>query len=162
MSDNKNGAIAVCFVGYETGGYSPDWIQHIGTIATSQVEEFLRIIATTPRDPNGCTYPGLVAEYNCSASVTRGEDAFKPKSERPTNRVKYGGLQISKAFWIGDNPAQDYIPRQYTHKPKQYNCPEDMARMCIRGLKSGQCIDPLMRKLAAMMYPEKYEGKGQR
>ena len=147
-TNKKEQKITVSFVQYEEYEPIPVYSKQVGQITKSQANEFLRILANTPCDAKCCTSHIMSAEYNIG--ITRGQDA--DRAHKQSNYMGSGNLEISCMFF--DDSQLQCIKRN--NRAKSEAC---KMHTCANAMREGKCVDPIMRNLAAMMYPEKYNEK---
>lgn len=151
--------IPVSFAMYEQFEDYPVWENHVGHVSFDRVNEFLQTVANTPRNPNGCI-DYIFASYSNTVSAMRGENAFKSCDNQKQYDVFSGEIKLS-GFFDDDYNQNNDITRcpmcvQHTNRKRSE---QNKMHTCANMIKSGKCVDPFMRKLAAMMYPDKYTKK---
>lgn len=148
MMDKK---VSVSFASYDPYEDWPSWEKHIGHIPFDRAGDFLRTIADAPRITN-CCVDYINATYSNMVIAARGENAFAQNDQRKDYSIDNGKITISNLF------DEDSVPKCIKHKNRQRNEIQKM-HACANAMRAGKCTDSLMRKLAAMMYPEKYNNK---
>ena len=149
----------------------PLWKMPVGSIPADKANKFLQTVANSPRkdEDNDCV-DYMDAHYESIVSIMRGENEGTPRNERKKCDIFSGEIKLSGFFdsdYITPNyhdyyePDEDYrgdCPMCVRHKNRKRS-EQNKLHVCANAIRDGKCVDPMMRKLAAMMYPEKYKEK---
>lgn len=152
-----NKKIPVSFASFDPYEDWPTWEKCIGHIPFDRAADFLRTIADAPRIVNGC-FDYICADYSHNVSVMRGENAFKSGKDQKDYDISSGVIRLSNFFDNNCDDDTNGCPMCIKHKNRHRSETKKM-QVCANAMRDGKCVDPLMRTLAAMMYPEKYNDK---